>query len=54
MHEAVSCTIPGAKRPSQAADNAAAADLPPIPNDTMEKVRSIYERLIQEQVHHLW
>jgi len=54
MHEAVSCTIPGAKRPSQAAENVAAADLPPIPNITMIKVREIYEQLIQDQVHHLW
>jgi aryl-alcohol dehydrogenase-like predicted oxidoreductase len=54
MHEAVSCVIPGAKRPSQAAGNAAAADLLPIPNGTMSKVREIYERLIQDQVHHLW
>ena len=28
MHDAVTCVIPGAKRPSQAADNAAAADFP--------------------------
>ncbi len=54
MHEAVSCVIPGAKRPSQATDNAAAADLPPIPEATMAKVREIYERLIRDQVHHLW
>lgn len=54
MHEAVSCVIPGAKRPSQAASNAAAADLLPIPNGTMSKVREIYERLIKDQVHHLW
>ena len=31
MHEAVSCAIPGAKRPSQAEDNTAAADLHAIP-----------------------
>jgi len=54
MHEAVSCVIPGAKRPSQAEDNVAAADLPPIPDSTMAKVNEIYERLIKPQVHHLW
>jgi aryl-alcohol dehydrogenase-like predicted oxidoreductase len=54
MHEAVSCVIPGAKRPSQAADNVASADLPPISDDTMGKVGEIYERLIKNQVHHLW
>ncbi len=54
MHEAVSCAIPGAKRPSQSQDNAAAADLPPIPDETMKKVRQIYDRLVKDQVHHLW
>lgn len=54
MHEAVTCTIPGAKNPSQAADNAAASDLPPIPTEIMVQVRDIYERLIKDQVHHLW
>jgi aryl-alcohol dehydrogenase-like predicted oxidoreductase len=54
MHPAVSCTIPGAKRPSQAEDNAAAADLPDISSETMEAVGNIYERLIRDQVHHLW
>jgi len=54
MHEAVSCVIPGAKRPSQAEDNVAAADLPPISDPTMARVNEIYERLIKPQVHHLW
>jgi aryl-alcohol dehydrogenase-like predicted oxidoreductase len=54
MHAAVTCAIPGAKRPSQSKDNVAAADLPPIPDYTMTKVREIYERLVKEQVHHLW
>jgi len=54
MHDAVTCVIPGAKRPSQALDNASAADLPPLPDETMKQVREIYERLVKEQVHHLW
>lgn len=54
MHKAVSCVIPGAKRPSQAADNVAAADLPPIPDETVAKVNQIYNQLIKDQVHHLW
>ncbi len=54
MFDAVSCVIPGAKRPSQAEDNALAADLPPLSETTMAKVREIYERLIREQVHHYW
>jgi aryl-alcohol dehydrogenase-like predicted oxidoreductase len=54
MHPAVSCTIPGAKRPSQAEDNITAADLPAISPETLEAVGVIYERLIRDQVHHLW
>jgi len=54
MQDAVSCVIPGAKRPSQAKDNTAAADLPPLSDTVVEKVREIYERLIKDSVHHLW
>ena len=54
MHDAVTCAIPGAKRPQQAEDNCAAADLPPISDDAMAAVRSIYDRSIREQVHYRW
>jgi aryl-alcohol dehydrogenase-like predicted oxidoreductase len=54
MADAVTCTIPGAKRPSQAEDNCRAADLSPISTETMVKVRDIYERRIKPQVHHYW
>jgi aryl-alcohol dehydrogenase-like predicted oxidoreductase len=54
MFDAVTCTIPGAKRPSQAKDNALAADLPPLSDETMRKVKEIYDRLIRDQVHHYW
>ena len=54
MFDAVTCTIPGAKRPSQAEDNIRAADLPPLSDSTMEKIRAIYDRHIRSQVHHLW
>jgi len=54
MFEAVTCTVPGAKRPAQAEDNIRAADLPPLSDDTMEKIRGIYDRHIRAQVHHLW
>ena len=33
MNEAVTCVIPGGKRPSQVDDNAAAADLPALSPD---------------------
>jgi len=54
MHDAVTCVIPGAKRPSQAQDNALAADLLPIPQDVMNNVQDIYNKFIKDQVHHLW
>lgn len=54
MFPAVTCAIPGAKRPSQAEENIAAASLPPLTTGTMDKVRAIYEQKIRPHVHHYW
>lgn len=54
MHDAVTCAIPGAKRPDQAGQNAAAADLPPLSDAAMSLVRSLYEDQVREFVHHYW
>jgi aryl-alcohol dehydrogenase-like predicted oxidoreductase len=54
MHDGVTCAIPGAKRPEQAEDNCAAADLPPLAQETMDAVRRIYDERIRAQVHHRW
>ncbi len=54
MFDAVTCTIPGAKRPAQVIDNVAAADLPPLTPEQMAEVRRIYDQYIREQVHHRW
>jgi aryl-alcohol dehydrogenase-like predicted oxidoreductase len=54
MFDAVSCTIPGAKRIGQVAENAAAADLPDLSSDTMQAVKQIYDTMIKDQIHHLW
>jgi aryl-alcohol dehydrogenase-like predicted oxidoreductase len=54
MHDAVSCAIPGAKRPAQAEENFETADLQEIPADLMEKVESIYNKYIKDSVHHYW
>ena len=54
MEPAVTCAIPGAKRPSQVEENVQAADLPPLPDETMYAIRSIYERLVRPLVHHSW
>jgi len=54
MFDAVTCAIPGAKRPSQAEENIAAADLPAFSAETMQKVRAIYDEKIRPLVHHYW
>ena len=54
MYDDVSCVIAGARRPAQAEDNIAAADLPPLSAATMEGVRQIYDRHLRPHVHHLW
>jgi aryl-alcohol dehydrogenase-like predicted oxidoreductase len=54
MFPDVTCAIPGAKRPSQEEDNAAAADLPPLPADVMDGVRKLYTEKIKPQVHDYW
>jgi aryl-alcohol dehydrogenase-like predicted oxidoreductase len=54
MFDAVSCAIPGAKRPDQAEQNAAASDLPPLTEVQMIKIREIYGKYVRGQVHHRW
>ena len=54
MFDAVSCAIPGAKNPAQAADNAAASAMPPIGDESMAAVREIYDRRIRPHVHQRW
>lgn len=54
MSPEVTCAIPGAKRPSQVEENAKAADLPALSDETMTQVRAIYDRLVRPQVHHYW
>ncbi|AUX44777.1 aldo/keto reductase [Sorangium cellulosum] len=54
MEDAVTCVIPGAKRPAQVDDNMNAAYLPPIPMETMAKIREIYDRQLRPLVHQRW
>jgi len=54
MFPAVTCAIPGAKRPSQVEENIQSADLPPLSEESMNKIRSIYEQRVRPQVHHYW
>ncbi|MEU4508758.1 aldo/keto reductase [Nonomuraea wenchangensis] len=52
--EGVSVVIPGARNPAQAAANAAAAGLDPLPAATLEAVNGVYDELIRPQVHDRW
>jgi len=54
MHPAVSCAIPGGKNPAQVEDNVAAAEMPPLPEEVMQRAREIYESHVREEVHHKW
>ena len=54
MFDAVTCAIPGGKRPSQVEDNSAAAELPPLTDAQMTAARDTYDRLIKPQVHQRW
>lgn len=54
MFDAVTCAIPGAKRVSQVEENVAAADLPAISGETMDKVAALYQEKIAPLVHHYW
>jgi len=54
MHDAVTCSIPGAKRPDQVAENAAASDLPPLSAEVMRRVKELYDARIRRAVHQLW
>src|SRR6266850_1228184 len=54
MFPAVTCAIPGAKRPEQVDENVLAADLPPLKPETMSAIEDIYNRQIRPQVHHYW
>jgi aryl-alcohol dehydrogenase-like predicted oxidoreductase len=54
MHAAVTCSIPGAKRPDQVEQNALAADFPVISANKMAAIQKIYDSRIRPLVHHNW
>ena len=54
MFDAISCAIPGAKRPSQVKENVSAAELPKIDKATMDKVEALYVEQVKPHVHHYW
>ena len=54
MFDAVTCAIPGAKRPSQVEESVVAAGLPAFEQETMEQVHAIYDQEIKPLVHQVW
>ena len=54
MFDAVTCAIPGARRPQQIEDTARASDLPPLTKAEMAAVQKIYDERIRAQVHYRW
>jgi aryl-alcohol dehydrogenase-like predicted oxidoreductase len=52
--EAVSTVIPGAKTAEQAVANAAAADLPPVPAETLQRIAALYAERVAPLVHQRW
>jgi aryl-alcohol dehydrogenase-like predicted oxidoreductase len=54
MHPTVSCAIPGCKNPAQVEDNVAAADMSPLSDDVIDRVREIYDGHVRDEVHHRW
>ncbi len=54
MFDAVSCAIPGGKRPAQVIENCAASGLPALTPETMAAVARIYDQKIRPLVHQRW
>jgi aryl-alcohol dehydrogenase-like predicted oxidoreductase len=54
MFPAVTCAIPGAKRPQQVEENVQAADLPALSDADLKAIREVYEQYARPQVHHYW
>jgi aryl-alcohol dehydrogenase-like predicted oxidoreductase len=50
----VTTVIPGARNADQVRANAAAADLPPLPPQTLAAVENLYDRRIRPFVHDRW
>jgi aryl-alcohol dehydrogenase-like predicted oxidoreductase len=54
MFDAVSCAIPGGKRPEQVAENCRASDIPPLTPEAMAVVKQIYAEKIARLVQSRW
>lgn len=54
MHEAVSVVIPGASRASQLRENVKAAELPPLSDEQMKAVETLYNEKLRAVIHPQW
>ncbi|HEY2120164.1 MAG TPA: aldo/keto reductase [Candidatus Acidoferrum sp.] len=54
MFDAVTCTIPGGKRPEQVAENCDASELPPLTDQAMATIRQVYESKIRPLIGDRW
>lgn len=54
MYPAVSVVIPGASRASQVESNVLAANLPPLTDEQMAAVQSVYNDLLRDVIHPHW
>ncbi len=54
MFDAVTCAIPGGKRPEQVADNCRASELTSLTPEVVAAVRQIYNSKVRAAVHNRW
>ena len=54
MFDAVTCAIPGGKRPDQVSENCRASGLPPLSPEAMAVVRHIYDARFGAALKHRW
>jgi aryl-alcohol dehydrogenase-like predicted oxidoreductase len=54
MFDAVTCTIPGAKKKNQVEENVSSVNFPPLSTKLMTEVNLIYENIIKKTVHNYW
>jgi len=54
MHPAVTAAIPGARDAAQVEGNVRALDLAPLADETMARVRGVYDRFARAEVHGRW
>jgi len=54
MNPAVTCVIPGGKRPAQVDENVIAGSLPPLSDAAMQRVQQIYDERIRPHVQPYW